>query len=76
MEDFRAGFRAPTVRRDKINCWNCLKRNFVSQPNWLRVSELAGLREQERAGDDLGLPLRRVDFVVRLFGNGNSIIPK
>jgi hypothetical protein len=43
---------------------------------WLRVSELAGLREQERAGDDLGLPLRRDDFVVRPFGNGNSIIPK
>jgi hypothetical protein len=20
---------APTVRRDKINCWNCLKHNFV-----------------------------------------------
>ena len=20
---------APTVRRDKINCWNCLKRNFA-----------------------------------------------
>jgi len=30
---------------------------------WLRVSELAGLRERERAGDDLGLPLRRDDFV-------------
>ena len=43
---------------------------------WLRVSEIAGLRERERAGDDLGLPLRRNDFVMRWFGNGNSIIPK
>ena len=47
-----------------------------SRNYWLRVSELAGLRERGRAGDDLGLPLRRDDFVMRWFGNGNSIISK
>jgi hypothetical protein len=49
---------------------------FRQRTYWLRVSELAGLREQERAGDDLGLPLRRDDFVMRWFGNGNPINPK
>ena len=43
---------------------------------WLRVSELAGLCEQERAGEDQGLSLRRSDFVMLSFGNGNFMIPK
>ena len=43
---------------------------------WLRVSDVAELREHERPGQDLRLPLRRDDFVMPWVGNGNFIIPE
>ena len=43
---------------------------------WLRVSDVAELREHERPCEDLRLPFRRDDFVMQWIGNGNFIIPE
>ena len=32
MADFRSVPWLPAVRRDKINCWGCLKHDFVGVP--------------------------------------------
>src|ERR1700694_742217 len=44
--------------RRKLLAASTLARHY-----WLRVSDVAGLREHERPGEDLRLPLRRDDFV-------------